>query len=125
MYPYPNDRALIPLTEPELADMETWAACDLGVHAGDDFADRLRSMVLEIRLHRDAMAPHLMRAARLHTDELGALRGRVAELEAALRTDGDRHRRFVALRDSLLADDICLACGDHTPGRTCQCENDE
>lgn len=37
----------------------------------------------------------------------------------------DRYRQFVALRDELLAADVCLACGDHTPGRTCQCENDD
>ncbi len=36
-----------------------------------------------------------------------------------------RYRQFVALRDELLAADMCLACGTHTPGRSCQCENDE
>lgn len=75
-------RDLKPLTDAELADMERWADYDLGVHAEDDYADRLRSMVFEIRLHRDAMAPSMLRAARLHTDELDALRRRVADLEA-------------------------------------------
>jgi hypothetical protein len=38
---------------------------------------------------------------------------------------GARHRLFVALRDELEKADVCLACGAHTPGRGCQCENDE
>lgn len=46
-------------------------------------------------------------------------------VEAHRRKPDERYRQFVALRDSLLADDICLACGDRTPGRSCQCENDE
>ena len=36
-----------------------------------------------------------------------------------------KYRLFVSLRDELRAAHICLACGDHTPGRSCQCENDE
>jgi hypothetical protein len=35
------------------------------------------------------------------------------------------YRAFVAMRTALVEADVCLACGDHTPGRTCQCENDE
>lgn len=37
----------------------------------------------------------------------------------------ERYAAFVALRDGLLEADICLGCGCHTPGRACQCENDE
>ena len=32
---------------------------------------------------------------------------------------------FVAIRDRLVDDDICLACGTHTLDRACPCENDE
>lgn len=32
---------------------------------------------------------------------------------------------FVELRDRLRAASVCLACGSVTPGRSCQCENDE
>lgn len=85
----------------------------------------------------------------LHPRDLYALRKRVAELDLCrevlermlagesfvgdglremleqIETPADRHRRFEQLRDQLLAANICLACGAHTPGRSCQCENDE
>jgi hypothetical protein len=43
----------------------------------------VEAMAREILMHRDAMAPAMLRATRLYTDELGALRKRVAELETA------------------------------------------
>lgn len=36
-----------------------------------------------------------------------------------------KYLTFVRLRDELFEADVCLACGAHTPGRTCHCENDE
>lgn len=85
----------------------------------------------------------------LHPRDLYALRKRVTELDLCrevlermlagesfvgdglremleqIETPADRHRRFEKLRDQLIAANICLACGAHTPGRSCQCENDE
>lgn len=89
-----------PLTDPELAAMERLADFDLGAHAKDGDGDRLRAMVLEIRMHRDAMAPHLLRAARLYTDELGALRKRLTELEARSVADFHRLRDLEALNEA-------------------------
>ena len=37
----------------------------------------------------------------------------------------ERWALYLGLRDGLVAADVCLACGAHTPGRTCHCENDE
>lgn len=84
-----------PLTAAELDEMERFASFnDLGVHAEEGDAARLQAMVTEIRMHRDAMAPHILRATRLYTDELGELRRRVAQLERALQDYGDYNRYY-------------------------------
>lgn len=111
---------LRPLTDLELTAMECLAGYDLGVHAEDGDRERLRSMVHEIRMHRDAMAPAALRAVRLYTDELGALRKRVAELEAGLPA------AWVAMSDEqrhALTSECCRGCG--SLDTSCQCENDE
>lgn len=70
-----DDEQLKPLTRDEIVDV---------LVAGEARGRVMRSMLFEIMTHRDAMAPSVLRATRLYTDELGALRKRVAELEAAL-----------------------------------------
>lgn len=68
-----DDEELKPITRDEIVEVTL---------AGVARDRVLRSMLFEILTHRDAMAPGLLRATRLYTDELGALRKRVAELEA-------------------------------------------
>lgn len=48
-----------------------------------------------------------------------------AEAETPAPPLAERYRMFTALRDELYAACVCLACGTVTPGRRCQCENDE
>lgn len=126
----------------ELAATERCLFCGAAVTPGQLIGNMLANGAMP------KMAEHAARATRLYTDELGALRKRVAELEAlhgqagALiatlsSVDGAAgalaqaagpdaaFRVFTALREQLLAAHICLACGAHTPGRHCQCENDE
>lgn len=105
-----------PLTKAELAAVLDRDGDLLSEVVSEREYQIMEAMAREITMHRDAMAPAMLRATRLYTDELGALRKRVAELESEL---VDR------TNDVVLAADVCLACGDHTPGRTCQCENDE
>jgi hypothetical protein len=54
------------------------------LESGEAKGELVDAMVFEIRMHRDAMLPSMLRATRLYTDELGALRSRVADLEYKL-----------------------------------------
>lgn len=109
---------LEPLTDAELAAMEDLAGYDLGPHAEEGDQNRLRAMVQEIRIHRDAAAPFMLRAARLYSDELGALRKRVAELEAGLPA------AWEALTDEQRLElASCRGCG--SLDTSCQCWDDE
>lgn len=75
-------------------EIQAWLAADsrtpptydeLLLAAKGDASPRIvEAMVAEIVIHRDAMAPSLIRATRLYTDEIGALRKRVAEIETQL-----------------------------------------
>lgn len=73
-----------PLTDAQLAEMLDDPDGNY-THPGVEAAERIASMVAEIRMHRDAMAPAMLKATRLYTDETGALRKRVPELEALLK----------------------------------------
>lgn len=76
-----------PLTPDELAAVLDDG--DLPFDPGHDFheydVELIKEMAREIMMHRDAMAPVVLSAMRLHTDELAALRRRVQELEWHLR----------------------------------------
>lgn len=71
---YLSDDTLTPATSEEL----------LAVVKGARSDRLIESMVAEILIHRDAMAPYVLRAAKLYTDELGALRKRAARLEQVI-----------------------------------------
>jgi len=127
-----------PLTGDELAAVLDPASDILDEVVSARQGEIVRAMAEEIRLHRDAMAPHLLRATRLYTDELGALRKRVAELEAVrpieVQTIEQRlaaYARLIEERWRALSDGerltlmgmACRGCGSLDTG--CQCWNDE
>ena len=109
-----------PLNNDELAAVLDPASDILDEVVGARQGEIIRAMAFEIRLHRDTMAPHMLRATRLYTDELGALRKRVAELEAGLPV------AWTALTDWQrydLAHGARHGCG--SLDTSCQCWNDE
>lgn len=103
-----------------LTEAGAWA-----VEALEGIEQRSAELLREaLDLYASAECVGATREERKRVDEMRVMVG-LPPLDDWPRTPEALFRAFTELRTELVEADVCLSCGAHTPGRTCQCENDE